>query len=294
MKNISAMATALNGNLSLTSLIYSRNTPGNGSKLLEPNEPNIASQIPNALILRNGSEQEINNQLAAQSPVEALAFFHTSSVGKKGEEHPESTLRVISSSATASVSGMANSVPDTWNAGILIPLTTISDNQISSLLTKTDQKPATAESVIVNKGDPTLQTQLTTLLNANLPSSSILPQELESSTFANRIPIRNKGKPTKRPRPKPTFTSTTPTSTSTSARQDNESSTTRKPQSFKNTTDLVVTESTVSVVDQQAGVLQFLVSNSPIWVLEELINGSALTTWYPLPIPGNEMFTIDI
>jgi hypothetical protein len=40
------------------------------------------------------------------------------------------------------------------------------------------------------------------------------------------------------------------------------------------------------LADQQANLLQFLVSNPPAWVLDEIINGSTLTTWYPLPISG--------
>lgn len=244
----------------------------------------MAFETPNVLILRNNSEQEVNNQLASQSPVEALPFLHTPLNGKKGEEHSESTLRVISSSSTASESGMGNMVSGVWNAELNFPLSAIVDNQLSSLLKKTDLKTAIAESVILDKGDPVLQTQLAALLNANLPSSFVLPQELKPSTIANRAPVRNKGQAIKRPRPKPKVTSTTPKST-TLTWQDDENNATS---SLKNTTDFTATESTAPVVDQQASVLQFLVSNSPTWVLEELINGSALTTWYPLPIPGKE------
>ena len=39
-----------------------------------------------------------------------------------------------------------------------------------------------------------------------------------------------------------------------------------------------------SLADQQANLLQFLVSNPPAWVIDEIINGSSMTTWYPLPI----------
>lgn len=36
--------------------------------------------------------------------------------------------------------------------------------------------------------------------------------------------------------------------------------------------------------DNAADVLQFLVSNPPAWVLDEIMNGTKLTTWYPLPM----------
>jgi len=42
-----------------------------------------------------------------------------------------------------------------------------------------------------------------------------------------------------------------------------------------------------SLADQQANLMQFLVSNPPAWVIDEIINSSSMTTWYPLPIPEN-------
>lgn len=283
-ENVDVMETSMIDSLPFTSLTYLHDTQaGNGSKLMDQSsQPDMTSQPQHTLMFRNGSEseKEVNNQLASQFPVEALPFVYASSLAKKGEGHSESTLRVISS-ATGSESGLGNTVLGPWNVDVNPLLSAISDNHISALLTKT--MSTTDESVFLDKEESVLQAQL----NAKLPSSSVLQQELKPSTIANRVPIRNKGQSIKRPRPKQTTTSTTPNSISIPATpSDDESSTTRKTSSFQNTTDFTVTESTTSVVDQQASVLQFLASNSPTWVLEEIMNGTALTTWYPLPIPG--------
>lgn len=102
-----------------------------------------------------------------------------------------------------------------------------------------------------------------------------------STTSTQRPPTQRPNRPkpgAKRPRPKPK-TTTTSTTTTTEA----------------TTTQMAMSEpSEADVTEQHANnVLQFLVSNPPAWVLEELMNSNAsLTTWYPLPIPGKDSTVI--
>ena len=187
-----------------------------------------AQQLPLVLMFRNDSK--VANKLTTASKVD--------------EDVSEPTLRVVTGQQSTKVS-----IP--WNGGV--SLTPLADNQISSA----ESMPTTAGSVVLHKGDPDLQAQLTALLQAHTESSSQAPP---SVTTTRR----------KRPRPKPTTTTTSTTTTTTTTPA----------------TDIVTDFVTESLADQQANVLQFLVSNPPAWVLDEIINGSTLTTWYPLPIPG--------
>lgn len=142
--------------------------------------------------------------------------------------------------------------------------------------------------VVLDKEDSVLQAQLAFIFNATIhadKTSSTIVQSTSSST-TSRIPTRKAQGP-KRPRPsKPSSgsktsatTATTSTTTATSIPAEDEN---------RMTTSEPLTSSTMaeSFADQQANVLQFLVSNPPAWVLDEIINGSTLTTWFPLPIPG--------
>jgi L-lactate utilization protein LutC len=94
--------------------------------------------------------------------------------------------------------------------------------------------------------------------------------------------VRIKGQSNKRPRPKPTTASIKNIEVTSTSPPNVESVITNITNAIDET-NVVVTE---SLADQQANLLQFLVSNPPAWVLDEIINGSTLTTWYPLPIAG--------
>lgn len=164
-------------------------------------------------------------------------------------------------------------VSELWSGDVSLPITALPDNQIS--LTSAEN-PTTAGSVVFDQGD---KVQATASIQIE-PESSKLTDEPQSPV-TNRVPVRNKGQ-NKRPRPKPStnlvknvvdITSTTPPSVETMT-----------------TTSTEVTE---SLADQQANLLQFLVSNPPAWVLDEIINGSTLTTWYPLPIAGRFSVIVD-
>lgn len=150
------------------------------------------------------------------------------------------------------------------------PITAVIDNQIS--MSSVENTPTTTGSVVLNKKDPELQAQLTALLEAYTQSSDLInPVSSFPATTTTRVPVRNK--PNKRPRPTSTTTSTTSTTPANLV------------ENLSDPED-EISSVTESLADQQANVLQFLVSNPPAWVLDEIINGTALTTWYPLPIPG--------
>lgn len=248
----------------------------------------MVAQLPLVLMFRNESESAF--KIATQSQPEVQ---QTSVLGSSAEEEQasESTVRVVSSSAP----NLNNTVAAPWSSGDDSQLiTSLSDNQISH--SSSEAKPTTAGSVLLDKGDPDLQEQLSALLHAHTESTVSPYQSL--TTVKNRVPVRNKGQPNKRLRPKtttkPTVTtsSTTPlstTSTTTSTTSATESLLIKLSQDSAEASNIVVTE---SLADQQANLLQFLVSNPPAWVLDEIINGSTLTTWYPLPIPGKTFLSI--
>lgn len=138
-------------------------------------------------------------------------------------------------------------------------------NQISHVESTAIPVAATPMAVLNNQDDPGLQAQLAVLLQAHSEESvSVATNAEESTVSSTTIQLSPSRKPPahKRTRPKP---STTPMSTTPSS---------------------LVTSEAESLSEQQANVLQFLVSNPPAWVLDEIINGSTMTTWYPLPIPG--------
>ena len=138
-------------------------------------------------------------------------------------------------------------------------------NQISHVESTAIPVAATPMAVLNNQDDPGLQAQLAVLLQAHSEESvSVATNAEESTVSSTTIQHSPSRKPPahKRTRPKP---STTPMSTTPSS---------------------LVTSEAESLSEQQANVLQFLVSNPPAWVLDEIINGSTMTTWYPLPIPG--------
>lgn len=147
----------------------------------------------------------------------------------------------------------SHKVPDSVDS----PPTT--SNQISPLESHWSTTPSA--SAVVNPEDQALQAQLSALLNAHSEAAAAVPTSTGPPTSTIRQPPTRKSPAVKRPRPKPSTTTTT------------------TPASHP------VTEEE-SLSEQQANVLQFLVSNPPAWVLDEIINGSTMTTWFPLPIPG--------
>lgn len=216
----------------------------------------VAPELPLVLMFKNESIE-----------ANKLATLHQ--LGKDEENASEST-------DTSSTPPR----PESWSGGVSLPITALSDNQIS--LSSGETIPTTAGSVVLEKVDPELHAQLTALLHAHTESSKLPQPELQPTTsVTNRVPVRNKGQSNKRPRPKPT-TASIKIVEITSAMPAVESVIIKVTNSVDETNSAV----TESLADQQANLLQFLVSNPPAWVLDEIINGSTLTTWYPLPISG--------
>ena len=182
-------------------------------------------------------------------------------------------------------------------------------------------------SPIIFKEDPQLQAQLEAILFAHTtqfrsPAVSETTEPDRSMTVhidLNQSPpvspsSTEKPKPTrkvvKRPRPKPgansnrkantttttppttTTSSTTPSTTTTTPSTTTTTTTTTPSTTTTKTTTTTTTTTEVPSTEpgpESVDVLQFLVSNPPAWVLEELINGTnvtGLSTWFPFPAPG--------
>lgn len=166
-----------------------------------------------------------------------------------------------------------------WSSDVGLPITALPDNQISL---SSAENPTTAGSLLLDQVGQQAMLQPTASSQIEAESSK-LPTE-PPSAVPNRVPpVRVKGQSNKRPRPKPSTASTkTVEMTSTAAPPPPvENALTTTTSSSVEDGNVAVTE---SLADQQANLLQFLVSNPPAWVLDEIINGSTLTTWYPLPI----------
>lgn len=172
-----------------------------------------------------------------------------------------------------------------WSSDVGLPITALPDNQISL---SSAENPTTAGSLLLDQVGQQAMLQPTASSQIEAESSK-LPTE-PPSAVPNRVPpVRVKGHSNKRPRPKPSTASTkTVEMTSTAAPPPPvENALTTTTSSSVEDGNVAVTE---SLADQQANLLQFLVSNPPAWVLDEIINGSTLTTWYPLPIAGLSFF----
>lgn len=236
--------------------------------------------LPLVLLFRNDSNENQKTMLAPSSqPSESFVYgFSTSNLS-----FPKGGVSSVSESSVRDVPtfNFNNKILSPLGDEGSVPLTAFSDNQIS--VSSIEIPPTTVGSALFNKEDPILQQQLAALFQAH-SVSSVAPTELEpTSATTSRTPIRNKGQSSKRPRPKPTISLITSTA-STRLASTSETSTSEETKPYESTSmSTLVTE---SLTDQQANVLQFLVSNPPAWVLDEIINGSSLTTWYPLPIPG--------
>ncbi|KAI9554895.1 hypothetical protein GHT06_020173 [Daphnia sinensis] len=190
-------------------------------------------------------------------------------VATSSETHKEDESDLESTAASQN-----NKVSQLWSSDVSLPITALPDNQIS--LTSADN-PTTAGSLLSDQPEQQAMLQPTASLQID-PESSQVPEE-PPAPVTNRVPVRNKGQSNKRPRPKP----------STASIKNVETTSTTAPPPVENvltTTSVEVNNVAVteSLADQQANLLQFLVSNPPAWVLDEIINGSTLTTWYPLPI----------
>lgn len=256
--NVDLKGAAINGSVDLIAYGSLRVPTAFEEKL--PDQHDEAPELPLELMFKNGSSEA--NKLATHHQLEK-------------DDASESTN-------TSSAPQQDNKGTGSLSDGVSLTLTALSDNQISS----GETIPTTAGSVVVEKGDPDLHAQLTAVLQAHTESSKLPQQELQStatiSSVTSRVPVRIKGQSNKRPRPKPTTASIKNIEVTSTSPPNVESVVTNITNAIDET-NAVVTE---SLADQQANLLQFLVSNPPAWVLDEIINGSTLTTWYPLPIAG--------
>ncbi|XP_057380414.1 serine protease filzig-like [Daphnia carinata] len=169
-----------------------------------------------------------------------------------------------------------NKASQLWTSDVSLPITALADNQIAL---SSQDNPTTAGSLLADQPVQQVVLQPTASLQIDAQSSKPPADEPPTPTPAtNRVPVRVKGQSNKRPRPKPSTASTKNVETTSTTAPSVENVVTTTSVEVGN---VAVTE---SLADQQANVLQFLVSNPPAWVLDEIINGSTLTTWYPLPI----------
>ena len=234
------------------------------------NQMDVAPHLPLVLMFMNKTSEA--SILPAFQPALESAW----------EKEEVTTPRVVTNdSITSKLNLVVSNVAENQVNGPSVTPTPNNDNQIS---------PATKNQIVVlDKEDSALQSQLAVLFDATVhadKTSSTTVQPTSSST-TSRIPTRKAQGP-KRPRPSKPSVATTSASTSTASTII---STKLAEDENRVTTSGPLTSSTVaeSLADQQANVLQFLVSNPPAWVLDEIINGSTLTTWFPLPIPGNSV-----
>lgn len=259
LKGVTSVLTKVNSSSDLLEYGSLRvPTAFDGDLLDHVSQQEVAPELPLVLMFKNES-------------IEANKFATLHQL----ENHEENVSESTDTSSTASPRD-----PGSWSGGVSLPITALSDNQIS--LSSGETIPTTAGSVVLENVEPELHAQLTALLQTHTESSKLPQHELQSTTsVTNRIPVRNKGQSNKRPRPKPS-TASIKNVEITSTTQTVESAITKITNSVDETNSAV----TESLADQQANLLQFLVSNPPAWVLDEIINGSTLTTWYPLPISG--------
>jgi hypothetical protein len=219
----------------------------------------------------------------------------------------QSVSNQISEVSTENVAGLADLVAGTFggSSSSISPIIFKEDPQLQAQLeailfahTTELRSPAVSETT-----EPDRSMTVHIDLNQSPPVS---PPVSPSST--------EKPKPTrkvvKRPRPKPgtnstrkattttttttappTTTTTPPTTTTASTTPSTTTTTTTTTPSTtttKTTTTTTTTEAP-STEPESVDVLQFLVSNPPAWVLEELINGTNITglsTWFPFPAQG--------
>ena len=255
-----------------------------------PNHMDISHHLPLVLMFLNKTSEA--SILPALQPEDILKMKDDQQVTTSSITQQQSNLDLKVSDLTENqINGQLQSTP------------AVLDNQAISQTTPTT---SINQMAVFDKEDAAFQAQLAAFFNATIHMDEVISSTTLQSTSSTttttttttatttRIPTRKAQGP-KRPRPsKPSFgstsstiTTTTPIPTTTSIAIKEEEEVVVVVSQMTTTTEPTISSTTAeSLADQQANVLQFLVSNPPAWVLDEIINGSTLTTWFPLPIPG--------